>query len=157
MVRSKKAAVRASPRTDPYIKRSKALWQIHDAMPEWLWKACNEELDACDALLASPPTHNQTQGKKAPKTKAQFDTDKKREAALSLALALPLSKSKVCATRPSDPLPSSPAMDALRDVLSEAPCLPQTAGMHVEGLHVEQRPSATDRAVAVYLYEWDGA
>ncbi len=124
-------------------------------MPEWLWKACNEELDACDALLAS--THNQMQGEKALKTKAQFDTDKKCVAALSLALALPLSKSKVYATRPSDPLPSSPAMDALRDVLSEAPCLPQTVGMHVEGLHVEQCPSATDRAVAVYLYEWDGA
>ncbi|KAI0747536.1 hypothetical protein C8Q74DRAFT_508527 [Fomes fomentarius] len=36
-------------------------------------------------------------------------------------------------------------------VLSEAPCLPQTVGMHVEGLHVVQRPSETDRAVAVFF------
>ena len=32
----RKLAARSAARTDPHIKRSRALWQIHDAMPPWL-------------------------------------------------------------------------------------------------------------------------
>ena len=66
---------KAAARTDPYIKRSRALWQIRDAMPAWLWTACNQELDACATADSGPG--------KAKKT-ALFDTDKKRTVALAM-------------------------------------------------------------------------
>ena len=139
---------KAAARTDPHIKRSRALWQIRDAMPVWLWTACNQELDACAAADPAGP------GKA--KKNALFDTDKKRETALARALALPLSKSNVYATRPVAPLPSSPAVDILRCVLSEAPRLPRAVGEDAPGLQMERR-AATASSAAVCTYEWDAA
>ena len=72
-------------RTDPYIKRSRALWQIHDAMPPWLWTACNEALNAHNTPPAdsNPNGSSPQKGKGRGKFKPLFDTDKKREREVS--------------------------------------------------------------------------
>ncbi|KAI0738866.1 hypothetical protein C8Q80DRAFT_214900 [Daedaleopsis nitida] len=148
---------RPPPRTDPYIKRSRSLWQIRDAMPAWLWEACNEELNVQDAaaqLSSSSSSSSAGTRTRTKKVKARFDTDKKREAALSLVLALPLFKSGVYSARPADLMPLSPAVEAFREVLSAAPRLPDIPGMHVKGLAVERHAGETSGG-DLYVYEWD--
>ncbi|RDX48778.1 hypothetical protein OH76DRAFT_1483579 [Lentinus brumalis] len=148
--RKAKPAARPPPRTDPYIKRSKALWNIHDSMPTWLWKALNETLDFNDTSAALRSANG------TKKVKPQFDTDKKRETALLIASqTLPMLKSREYALRPEDTLPASPTVDALRAVLSDAPELPQAAGADAQGLDVHQRPSTGNPGRVEYVYEWD--
>ncbi|KAI1789998.1 hypothetical protein LXA43DRAFT_1018988 [Ganoderma leucocontextum] len=161
----RKLAARTAARTDPYIKRARALWRIHDAMPAWLWKACNEALDVHNTPPAgdAPGGSPLKKGKGKAKFKPLFDTDKKREAALTLVFALPMARTNTYATRPdsnsspdSDPgvAESSPEWQQLFTVLNEAPRLPTAPARHGEGL-VVQVLGATQETRPTYVYEWN--
>ncbi|KAM5541116.1 hypothetical protein V8D89_005045 [Ganoderma adspersum] len=160
----RKLAARKAARTDPYIKRSRALWRIHDAMPPWLWNACSEALEVHNTPPADaiPGGSSPQQGKGKVKFKPLFDTDKKREAALSLAFALPMARTNMYATRPipdSDSAPGprppqSSEWQRLLVLLGEAPRLPAAPGEYGDGLDVQVVGTAQATS-ATYIYEWD--
>ncbi|PIL34964.1 hypothetical protein GSI_02751 [Ganoderma sinense ZZ0214-1] len=169
----RKLGARKAARTDPYIKRSRALWQIRDAMPRWLWDACNAALDVHntppppgDDVQVGASTSKKGKAKGTAKFKPLFDTDKKREAALRLAFALPMARTNAYATRPiPDPGDSAPGAGAaqsspewccLFEVLDGAPRLPAALGEQGEGLTM-QVAGGTQAGSATYLYEWDAS
>ena len=125
-------------------------------MTAWIWQALNETLDAVDtsATLRSGNGNGNGNGK----VKPPFDTDKKRTAALAIAFStLPMLKSSMYASRPTDPLPASPTTDALRSVLSDASVLPPAAGMDAQKLdvHMRQQPANSPHGgCPEYVYEW---
>ncbi|OJT05768.1 hypothetical protein TRAPUB_3387, partial [Trametes pubescens] len=125
---------------NPHVGKSPTLLRLKQDMSRWLWDVCHRAMDRVDDL-ADPYNVGDS---------GRFSHTKDREgpmqtAALRLAKAYP--------ARPVELVPSSPAVDRLREILAEAPRLSgdRKVGAHVDGFTMEETCWPDDG----YEYEWD--
>ncbi|EIW59748.1 uncharacterized protein TRAVEDRAFT_58429 [Trametes versicolor FP-101664 SS1] len=120
-----------------YVGRSAKLRDIKARLVPWLWEECNAVLDRIDA------------GDGAVGGDGQFCKQREREDAMSSVLGAFANSYPV---RPAAPLPPSPAVDALRAVLTAAPKLPSPDdyGKPVDGLEWKDSGWPEDNM----WYEW---
>ncbi len=122
---------------DPHVMRSQKLAAIKRDMLPWLWTACNASLDAFAEIQDDGVGLRRCE----------------REDAMQAALRVLVGRYP---PRPHVPLPPSPAVDALRAVLAQAPQLPprpEWGKQKVAGLEYSSGswPDEEDS------YEWDEA
>ncbi|OJT03867.1 hypothetical protein TRAPUB_5458 [Trametes pubescens] len=111
---------------------------LEQEMPLWLWDACHRAMDRQDGLA---DVYGEEVGRYARMTNRESPM---QSAAHGLAKLYP--------PRPMERLPSSPAVDRLRDILAEAPSLPRRLewGEEVDGMWMKH----TNYPEEDYEYEW---
>ncbi|KAI9065984.1 hypothetical protein FKP32DRAFT_430268 [Trametes sanguinea] len=124
-----------------YVGRSVKLLRIKEQLPLWLWKACNFRLECNSYSDGDTGLHGST---------------KAREAALELVLACNFAAQYPPRADELPPLPSSPALEALRDVLKDAPRSPPSHskdyGKEAKGLRLEEKDYPYEDLT---FYDWD--